>query len=186
MSHGSSFYVSRYASILFEGANTTTVGEMVGAVIIVLVVSVIYELLRRYKAYFDDPLGKCRCSCADPNTVVVEMRGAEKESTPSPTTDKPPLDQTIILPGNSPSKNSNAARKIQKICLRHKTIYTAISLTIHMISLTISYFLMLVAMTFNVWLFLAVIIGSALGKLITMTLVGEATADSSHSHCNMP
>ena len=45
---------------------------------------------------------------------------------------------------------------------------------------------MLVAMTFNVWLFLAVILGSGLGKLIDMTLFEDVIGDSSQSHCNMP
>ena len=69
---------------------------------------------------------------------------------------------------------------------RHRTIYTAISITLHIISLTISYFLMLIAMTFNVWLFLAVILGSGLGKLVTMIFMDSTSEDTSQSHCNMP
>jgi len=182
-SHGSIFYASRYASILFEGANTTSIGGLILAVVIVLIVSILYEVLRRYKAYFDDPLGKCTCLCGSQETVVVQMRGSVMDESPTANGEKPLQDGAVILPGTA--KNGNAAKKIQKMCLRHRTIYTVVSVTLHMFSLTISYFLMLVAMTFNVWLFLAVILGSGLGKLVTMTLM-EEKEDSSQSHCNMP
>ncbi|XP_063687716.1 protein SLC31A2-like [Bolinopsis microptera] len=182
ISHGSIFYASRYASILFKGANTTSPAGLILAVVIVLIVSISFEVLRRYKAYFDDPLGKCKCLCGGQETVVVQMRGSVLDDKPGEKTCCR-KDDAVILPGTS--KNGNAAKKIQKMCLRHRTIYTAVSVTVHMLSLTISYFLMLVAMTFNVWLFLAVILGSGLGKLITMTLM-EYKEETSQSHCNMP
>ncbi|KAL5251262.1 hypothetical protein ACHWQZ_G016829 [Mnemiopsis leidyi] len=189
-SHGTTFFASRYATILFEGASTTSVGGLVGAVIIVLLVSVMYEILRRYKAYFDNPLGRCWCTCGDQNSSsVIQMRGVEREQSPptvSADENPPKNDHTVIVPGASENKHGKTAKKIKNMCLRHRTFYIAVSISLHVISLTLSYFLMLVAMTFNVWLFLAVILGSGLGKLIDMTLFEDVIGDSSQSHCNMP
>ena len=158
------FYASRYADILFQGASTTSVGGLVLAVVIVLVVAVLYELFRQYTASFQD-LATCSC-----RGVVMAMRAKNV----SPDVNGSP-DNTIAISSSTPG-----------ICRRHQVVYVTLSVVLHVVTLTLSYFLMLVAMTFNVWLFLAVVLGSGIGKLATILLMGSPNKDSSTSHCNMP
>ena len=72
------------------------------------------------------------------------------------------------------------------LCRYTNCRYTYISVCVlaHMLLLTISYFIMLVAMTFNTWLFLAIILGSGCGKAVVMVW-SEGQVEGS-DHCNMP
>eukprot|EP00116_Pleurobrachia_bachei_P016558 sb/3476820/ len=71
-----------------------------------------------------------------------------------------------------------------KIWSRNRAMFITISTLLHMFALALSYMLMLIAMTFNVWLFLAVILGAGTGKLILLLKTNIVPVGV--GHCNEP
>ena len=57
---------------------------------------------------------------------------------------------------------------------------------LHMVQITISYFLMLIVMTYNVWLFIAVILGAGAGYFLFAKFRGPGTrsVQDENEHCH--
>ena len=57
---------------------------------------------------------------------------------------------------------------------------------LHMVQVAVGYILMLVVMTYNLWLFFAVILGAGLGYLVfgRLRMVHAAHSHVSEDHCN--
>ena len=57
---------------------------------------------------------------------------------------------------------------------------------LHMLQMTISYLLMLIAMTYNVWLFIAVVLGAGAGYFLFARFRGPGTRrlEDENEHCH--
>ena len=57
---------------------------------------------------------------------------------------------------------------------------------LHMLQVTVSYFLMLIVMTYNVWLFIAVILGAGAGYFLFAKFRGPGTRilQDENEHCH--
>merc|ERR1712224_257271 len=167
MGHNLYFYVSSKSTILFKGADTDSAGEIVLGVVIIFLVSLLYEILRKYKNYFEEiHFKKSRRTKRQSRNVNIELQRQRSES--------PDMDKNGgIVRHLSQEGIVSDARSEQHAAdtVFDRVKYVALSVTLHMVSLVISYFVMLVVMTFNLWLFLAVILGSGCGKLLTFTLL---------------
>jgi len=68
------------------------------------------------------------------------------------------------------------------LCCVCRLLSHMIQVMLHMIQVTLSYLLMLVFMTYNVWLCLSVVVGAGLGYAIFGRL--KSTVIDSNEHCN--
>jgi len=69
-------------------------------------------------------------------------------------------------------------------CHRLISKYHILLTITHLLQVVISYALMLAVMTFNSWMFLAVILGFVMGYMLLSPLAIEQLEDDDHSCCN--
>jgi len=135
------FHVGVKEVILFSGWKTTTVSEMIGSCICLFVCALLYEGL---KVFREELLVKGRNDMMRRNTP--ESLPTNDETGENGVNS----DQVIIHPShNAKSKICNKWHFLQSF--------------LHIVQVTVSYMLMLVFMTYNVWLCLAVALGAGAG-----------------------
>jgi len=67
----------------------------------------------------------------------------------------------------------------QRLYLAHHLLQTVL----HFVQFGLAYLLMLIAMTFNVWLFLSILVGAALGYFL-FNYKKSLYVDITHDHCH--
>jgi len=133
--------------ILFDFWSINSVGGLVGSMIGIFFLGILYEGLKFYREFL---LGR-QFSSVNYNNVVPVSEGDEN-SIASAAPESP-----------SRSNTNTSVRVIQTNLLsRGHTIQTFL----HLVQVILSYFLMLIAMTYNSWLFGAVIAGMATGYFL--------------------
>eukprot|EP00047_Mylnosiga_fluctuans_P014320 m.37455 g.37455 ORF g.37455 m.37455 type:complete len:172 (-) comp5446_c0_seq2:2170-2685(-) len=158
------FYNDYAVTILFETWNVTTVGEYVFACIATFVVTLLWEALRQKAASIEaliDRLMEKRQPAEDGLSLSVEDSLGY-----------------VLQEGTQAQISSTSTFSVR--CLRT---------LVHIVRFTLSYFLMLIAMTFNTGLFLCIILGSGAGFFIFSDapspgdpLVRPATGGSTGCH----
>nr|XP_022326025.1 high affinity copper uptake protein 1-like isoform X2 [Crassostrea virginica] len=138
------FHTGNCEYILFEGVQTKTVAGMVGACIIVFFLAVLYEGLKVFREYL---LKKALVSGSKYQEVTI---GANGQSTVS--------DARIKSSSEVVYQRSFLDTRVTMISGSHLT-----QTVLHVVQVFVSYCLMLVFMTYNVWLCLAVILGAGAG-----------------------
>jgi len=136
------FHASVMSTILFEPWMTHNASQMVGSCIALFFVALLYEGL---KVLREELLYKAHMKMQEgPETVPQHDESMEGHGNGTGS------DQGIIRSKPSVGK---------KMCNRWHVIQTFL----HILQVTISYMLMLVFMTYNVWLCLAVVLGAGTG-----------------------
>lgn len=135
------FHVGVRETILFYGWKTENAGQLIGSCIALFIAALLYEGLKVFRE----------------ELLVKANRALQLTHTPEtlPTNDETGengvgSDQIIIESG--PSAKSRIFNK-----------WHALQSFLHIVQVTISYMLMLVFMTYNVWLCLAVVLGAGAG-----------------------
>jgi len=138
-SHGSShamvFHMGNHATILFSSWMTSTMGEMFGSCMAVLVIAALYEGLKMLR-----------------ERLLMKSQEKQKRLLCSAV---PTDDNQVATVDRSPS-----------CCSQMLNIAHFIQTLLHMLQVGISYMLMLVFMTYNVWLCLAVVAGAGIGYFL--------------------
>ncbi|XP_034047564.1 probable low affinity copper uptake protein 2 [Thalassophryne amazonica] len=144
------FYVSSSVQLLFDFWDVNNPAGMVLSVFVVLLLSFFYELLKVFRQSMNLPQMaplrtpyKVPPSCSSP-----EMHGTTSESSLAPI-------ETGLTTADP--KNSWLTHFVQTI--------------LHMLQVILGYLLMLCVMSYNTWIFLAVIAGSVLGYFILFPLL---------------
>ncbi|XP_062586104.1 high affinity copper uptake protein 1-like isoform X2 [Saccostrea cucullata] len=138
------FHAGKCEYILFDGVQTKTVAGMVAACIIVFLLAVLYEGLKVFREYL---LKKALITGSKYQEVTIGANG-----------------QSIVAETNI--KNSHQVVFGNPILHNRLTMISTshlIQTTLHVVQVFISYCLMLIFMTYNVWLCLAVILGAGAG-----------------------
>jgi len=140
------------ATILFEQWKTESVGAMVGSCIGIFLLAILYEGLK----FFREMLIRKNYVAID----YSKVRG---------------------------SQDSNGAQVSQtRTAVTCKTSMTSaphyIQTALHALQLVISYFLMLIVMTFNVWLFISVVLGCTVGYFLFGWKRGFLVDITEHCH----
>jgi copper transporter 1 len=131
------FFHARYSEyVLFESCLTSSPGEMVGACVVIFALAVLYEGLKFIRE-------------------VVLQRTVGRKGQSTYTLDK--------LPAASSQEQMVMETKKPTATTRMLTGNHFIQTFLHVVQVFISYCLMLVFMTYNVWLCLAVILGVGVG-----------------------
>lgn len=131
------YFVAGYeAVVLFKEWDIQSVGAMVGSCIGIFLMGILYEGIK----YFRERLNR-------KNYVAIDYS------------------KVRVPEGSDGSQVSQV-----KTTVSFKTSMTSwshyIQTSLHLVQLILSYFLMLIAMTFNVWLFIAVILGCTCGYFL--------------------
>ncbi|XP_026196006.1 probable low affinity copper uptake protein 2 isoform X2 [Anabas testudineus] len=150
------FEVSSSVTLLFDFWNVQGPGGMVLSVFVVLLLTVFYEFLKVWKVW----LATCSKLSQPQSPYAVNM---SSHSGCSSVLDSAPSESSLT-PIEPPSPSPNT----RKSWLLH-----GIQTVLHMIQVTLGYMLMLCVMSYNTWIFIGVIIGSALGYFISFPLLGQ-------------
>ncbi|XP_059494128.1 probable low affinity copper uptake protein 2 [Stegostoma tigrinum] len=133
------FFVSDQVVLLFDFWNIHSVEGMVLTVVIVLLVTVSYEMLKVETVKLDKKILDLMAAPPNPQDGTAET-----------------------LPINPNSQNISCKRWIWVHVLQS---------VLHIIQVVLSYFLMLCAMSYNVWVFLSLIAGAGIGYFVAYPLI---------------
>lgn len=145
MMHSMTFHGGYLETILFSWWKVTDVGEFVGSFFAIFIMALLYEGLKYYRKHllWKTYTGLQYCAVAPPDKGVANICA----------TDEPQVIQPVphVLERNVPTMLSTAH---------------AWQTVLHGVQVLVSYMLMLVFMTYNVWLCAAVVLGSATGYFL--------------------
>ncbi|XP_077399223.1 protein SLC31A2 [Vanacampus margaritifer] len=150
------FEASSSVTLLFDFWHVNSPGGMFASVIVVMLVTVLYELLKVWRVWLNRSTALARYftpyssepASQSNSNPVLESSTSESSLTPK--------ESTPIFPSNSGG------------WLLH-----GIQTLLHLLQVTLGYMLMLCVMSFNTWIFLGVIAGSTLGYFISFPLIDQ-------------
>ncbi|KAM9841438.1 protein SLC31A2 isoform 2-T2 [Aulostomus maculatus] len=123
---------------------------MVVSVLVVLLLTVFYEVLKVWRVCLSSSSKLARPPSQHPSDSSSMLECSPSVSSLTPIEPRPPAPST---------KNSWLLHGIQT--------------ALHVLQVSLGYMLMLCVMSYNTWIFLGVIVGSALGYFISFPLLGH-------------
>ncbi|XP_068694829.1 high affinity copper uptake protein 1-like [Montipora foliosa] len=148
------FHFSKKAVILFEGWSVDDVGGMIGSCIGIFILAALYEGLKVLREIL-----KRKYSYV----VSVDLSETKTYGTG---------------PGQTVITESRGQIPRSKLCNWHHFLQTFL----HIVQVTLSYFLMLIFMTYNVWLCLSVALGAGFGYFVFGWKVNKVIDIYEHCH----
>ncbi|XP_062867728.1 probable low affinity copper uptake protein 2 [Trichomycterus rosablanca] len=150
------FEVSDSVTLLFNFWNVHGPGGMFLSVLVVLLLTVMYELLKVWKITLAKRSEHLASSF--PAKLNPGMEHADSSSVATA-----PSETSII---SSLSSSENAAGSGFSTLTENRWFLRSVQTGLHVIQVVLGYMLMLCVMSYNVWIFLGVIIGSMLGYFV--------------------
>ncbi|XP_077986117.1 high affinity copper uptake protein 1-like [Glandiceps talaboti] len=147
------FYIGNEAYILFSNWYVSSTDAMVGSCFVVAICSMLYEGLKQCREYLKERTRRLENS--------VKTKGVGNMS---------------MAEYATKSKKSRSA--VGRIFSCNHFLQTVL----HFVQVTISYGLMLVTMTFNLWLFMSVVLGLTLGYFLFASK--RSFVDDANDHCH--
>ncbi|XP_033502518.1 protein SLC31A2 [Epinephelus lanceolatus] len=150
------FGVSTSVTLLFDFWDVHGPAGMVLSVFVVLLLTVFYEVLKVWRVWLgtSSKLAQPQSAYAAPpssrSDSVSVLESSPSESSLTPIESQPPTRFT-----------------------RNSVLLHGIQTVLHILQVTLGYMLMLCVMSYNTWIFLGVIVGSALGYFISFPLLGK-------------
>lgn len=153
-------------SMTFEGSSSVTLlfdfwdvhgpAGMVLSVLVVLLLTVFYELLKVWRVWLsrNSKLARSECPYEGPPSYRTDSTSV-LESSPS---------ESSLTPMASHPAPQNA---------RNSWLLHGIQTLLHMLQVSLGYLLMLCVMSYNTWIFIGVVVGSVLGYFISFPLLGQ-------------
>ncbi|KAL5290998.1 SLC31A1 family protein [Megaselia abdita] len=141
------FHFGYNETILFSSWTISSVGGLIGSMVAIFLMATLYEGLKYYREYLfwkTYNLLEYRPVCAPPPDRTVEE---QRSGTSAPTV------QYI----------GEVIHKKPPTMISWNHLYQTV---LHIIQVTLSFLLMLIFMTYNVWLCLAVVLGAAVGYFL--------------------
>ncbi|XP_062268607.1 probable low affinity copper uptake protein 2 [Platichthys flesus] len=147
------FEVSNSVTLLFDFWNVNGPVGMALSVFVVFLLTVFYEVLKVWRLWLGN-----KSKLAEPYLGPAALHSdcssslgrSSSESSVTPIRPPPPAPNT---------RNSWLLHGIQTV--------------LHMLQVSLGYMLMLCVMTYNVWIFIGVMIGTGLGYFISFPLLGQ-------------
>ncbi|XP_057674431.1 probable low affinity copper uptake protein 2 [Corythoichthys intestinalis] len=150
------FEVSSSVTLLFDFWHVNSPGGMFVSVLVVMLLTILYEMLKVWRLW----LGR--------------GPSLKEYSTPYAGTPSHQIDNSSVLE-NSHSESSLTTGESSSFFPNNKASWLlhGIQTLLHFLQVTLGYMLMLCVMSFNTWIFLGVILGSALGYFISFPLLEQ-------------
>uniref|UniRef100_A0A1A9ZKT7 Copper transport protein n=1 Tax=Glossina pallidipes TaxID=7398 RepID=A0A1A9ZKT7_GLOPL len=145
-----SFHFGCNEIILFDFWKVTTVWGMVGSAIAVFILALLYEGLKYYREY----LFWKTYNLLEYRPVTAPQTSAESGN------------RSAVTPQNSAARVQYVGEVIHKQPPSMLSLSHLYQTFLHMVQVTVSFFLMLIFMTYNVWLCMAVVLGAGLGYFL--------------------
>lgn len=139
--------------ILFDGWMANTVGKFVGSAIAIFIFSFLYEGLKYVRE-------------------TIYLRGVKKSACKKCRASGTPTESGTPLTGNDEKRLAEYL----------KDKFHIIQTLLHLIQVSVSYLLMLIVMTYNVWLCLAVVLGAACGYYLFGWIRSRNSDVTEHCH----
>ncbi|XP_015258396.1 probable low affinity copper uptake protein 2 [Cyprinodon tularosa] len=148
------FYASSSVTLLFDFWDVHGPAGMVLSVFLVLLLTVFFEILKVWRVWLSSS-----SNLAQPPQALAN--------------DAPPSGRTESCSAldPSPSESSLTPTESQPQSPRSSWLLHVIQTCLQIVQVTLGYMLMLCVMSYNVWIFLGVILGSALGYFISFPLL---------------
>lgn len=150
------FGVSSNVTLLFDFWDVHGPAGMVLSVLVVLLLTVFYEVLKVWRVW---------------------LGSGSKLALPQDQYAAPPScrSETSSVLENSPSESSLTPIEAPRpaASTRNSWLLHVIQTVLHMLQVALGYMLMLCVMSYNTWIFLGVIVGSVLGYFISFPLLGQ-------------
>ncbi|XP_034486247.1 high affinity copper uptake protein 1 [Drosophila innubila] len=159
------FHISNVETILFKFWHTNSVLAIVGSCVAVFIVAILYELLKFYREWLKRSEGRRLSGGAH------RRRSSRKRHRRSKSVSIGSVDETTMA--GTPASYGITERYPWLAPMHWYQTF------LHMLQVTISFMLMLVFMTFNVWLCLSVVLGAGLGYFIFFV-----NDEGFSEHCN--
>lgn len=153
------FEVSSSVTLLFDFWDVHGPAGMVLSVVVVLLLTVFYELLKVWRVW----LGRSS-KLAQPQPQSPYAAPPSCRSDNSSVLDSSPSESSLTPMESHPSTSNTS---------RNSWLLHGIQTVLHILQVTLGYMLMLCVMSYNTWIFLGVIVGSLLGYFISFPLVGQ-------------
>ncbi|KAM9322701.1 protein SLC31A2 [Pholidichthys leucotaenia] len=156
------FGVSSSVTLLFDFWDVHGPAGMVLSVFVVLLLTVFYEVLKVWRVWLanSSKLAQPRSSYAAPPSFRTDsspvLDSTQSETSLTPVETQPPLS----------TRNSWLLHIVQTV--------------LHMLQVALGYMIMLCVMSYNTWIFLGVVIGSALGYFIAFPLLSQMHGHYKH------
>ncbi|XP_028319042.1 protein SLC31A2 isoform X2 [Gouania willdenowi] len=141
------FYVSSRVTLLFDWWDVHGATGMVLSVLVLFLFTILYELMKMWRVWLSN--GSSQLTNQEPVCSISSSSVHMLDSSPSHSSLTP-----IIT---KPPSNS---------CLLHVS-----QTLLHVLQVSLGYLLMLCVMSYNVWIFVGVVFGSALGYFISFPLL---------------
>ncbi|XP_062123848.1 protein SLC31A2 [Drosophila sulfurigaster albostrigata] len=172
------FHFSELATILFSFWKTDSALSILAACVVVFIVAVLYELLKFYREWLRRNENKRRLEGgAHRRRRRHSRRSRRRHRSSSMTVDSDSVGEVSLPMSTASGVVPNDGRnKVRLPWLAPMHMYQTL---LHMVQVTISFMLMLVFMTFNVWLCMAVVLGAGLGYFLFFVREESIT-----EHCN--
>ena len=132
--------------VLFKEFHVQTVGEMIAAFIGVFIFGILSEALKIFREWVNHFVSTLNFNIIKQNNGLQTDEGGTKYEP--------------LLPNSVPQKQSKVNRNLNEF------IGHSVLTILQTIQYIVGYLLMLIAMTFNLWLFLAVVLGMGTGYFI--------------------
>lgn len=175
MSMKNSFFFGYQCSLLFNSFNLETPEQLVGGVILIMVVAILYEGLKTLR----EILASRETAKQNTNQVAVNTNlTSPGDNTPCVPSQIQSTGQTTVdtdsgkvpLVASWEDTQYQQPRSLKQFLLHTAREYCSVDhilqSSLHVVRVGVAYLLMLVAMTFNGWLFLAVCIGAGIGYFV--------------------
>lgn len=150
------FGVSSSVTLLFDFWDVHGPAGMVLSVLVVLLLTVFYEVLKVWRVWLGNGSKLAQDQCLDATGLPSSQESISVlESSPSESSLTP-------IHSHPPAPNN-----------RNSWLLHCIQTALHVLQVTLGYMLMLCVMSYNTWIFLGVIAGSVLGYFISFPLLGQ-------------
>ncbi|KAM4635051.1 protein SLC31A2 isoform 2-T2 [Polymixia lowei] len=160
------FEVSSRVKLLFDFWDVHGPAGMVLSVLVVCLLTVFFELLKVGRVWLStsSQLAQPR----EPFPTPASLRSSYSHSSQCH------RESSAVLEG-SPSESSLAPidPPSNTPSINNSWLLHGIQTALHVLQVTLGYMLMLCVMSYNTWIFLGVILGSALGYFIAFPLLGQ-------------
>ncbi|TDG52301.1 hypothetical protein AWZ03_001131 [Drosophila navojoa] len=173
--HGGSmvFHVGNRETILFGFWTTSSTTSLVLSCLIVFIIAIGYEALKCYREWLKKCYKKRQEGGSDRGSTMTTQLAASPTLIDAYSSPLSP----VVPAGAGADQSQNQApltTRVPWLALTHW--YQTL---LHMLQVTISFLLMLIFMTFNVWLCIAVVLGAGVGYFIFF-----ARSENVSDHCN--
>ncbi|XP_043951651.1 probable low affinity copper uptake protein 2 [Gambusia affinis] len=148
------FEASSSVTLLFDVWNVHSPAGMVLSVFVVLLLTVVFEILKVWRVW----LSSSSRLAHRPSAYAAASSGRTESCSA--------LDA-------SPSESSLSPSDLQPPSARNSWLLHVIQTFLHVLQVALGYLLMLCVMSYNVWIFLGVVLGSALGYYVAFPLLGQ-------------